>query len=115
MFKEDETQHCPMCEEWAKRSEQDTKDYAELHNKYIKLERILCEIQQKLKDIEFKETFAQYQREQNNFLVNRLYGISNNLLESDIKVIRGMNKTDCKNPNNINCEYYKEYNQCENQ
>lgn len=97
MFKEDETQYCPMCQEWAKRSEQDTKDYAELHNKYIKLERILSEIQKQLEDFKLKESFWQSQKAQNRFVKEQLNDVFNNLRERDIAVIRGMNKIECKN------------------
>lgn len=92
MFKDDETQYCSMCQEWAKRNEQNTKDYIEIYTKYLKLERILSEIQKQLDDFKLKESFLQSQKAQNNFLTRQLNGVFNNLLESDIRVIRGMNK-----------------------
>ncbi len=83
MFNEEITQYCSMCEEWAKRSEKDTKDYAELHNRYIKIEQILSEIQQKLKDYELKESFLQCQKAQNRFIKEQLSGVFNNYKGSE--------------------------------
>ena len=63
---------CPLCEKREKLEEQNTKDYAELHNKYLKLEQILNEIKQKIEHFEMLQDFNRSQREQNSFIMAQL-------------------------------------------
>lgn len=63
---------CPLCEKRAKIEEQNTKDYAELHNKYLKLEQILNEIKQKIEHFEILQDFSRSQQEQNSFIMAQL-------------------------------------------
>ena len=52
--------------------ELNTKDYAELYNKYLKLEQTLNEIKQKIGHFEMLQDFNRSQQEQNSFIMAQL-------------------------------------------